>query len=286
LSGNSQLATITSFAFPIQFMKLYAISDLHVNRAINWHALMALPAHPGDWLIVAGDVSEKIRQFRAAMAFLAGRFECVFWTPGNHDLWTLPSDSIGLRGLAKYEHLVAICRELGVLTPEDPYVRWPEDGSIIAPTFTLYDYSFRPAHVPQQTAVAWAMESGTLSTDEALLHPAPFPSIAAWCTIRCRETETRLQRAAVQGSLILVNHYPLRYDLVNLKRIPRFSLWCGSKRTEAWHTRFPVTAVVYGHLHIRGTYERDGVRFEEVSLGYPENWQSERGIRPYLRQIR
>jgi hypothetical protein len=43
--------------------------------------------------------------------------------------------------------------------------------------------------------------------------------------------------------------------------------------------------VVYGHLHIRGSYRRDGVRFEEVSLGYPPNWDQSLGIEPYLRQI-
>jgi hypothetical protein len=30
--------------------------------------------------------------------------------------------------------------------------------------------------------------------------------------------------------------------------------------------------VVYGHLHIRRTTQYDGVRFEEVSLGYPREW--------------
>jgi hypothetical protein len=30
--------------------------------------------------------------------------------------------------------------------------------------------------------------------------------------------------------------------------------------------------VVSGHLHIRSTSHRDGVPFEEVSLGYPQQW--------------
>ena len=33
------------------------------------------------------------------------------------------------RGQVKYERLVAICRDHGVLTPEDPYVTWPGDGA-------------------------------------------------------------------------------------------------------------------------------------------------------------
>ncbi|MGH9360727.1 MAG: metallophosphoesterase, partial [Thermoanaerobaculia bacterium] len=44
-------------------------------------------------------------------------------------------------------------------------------------------------------------------------------------------------------------------------------------------------AVVYGHLHIRATQWRDGVRCEEVSLGYPQNWEPGRGLASYLREI-
>ena len=36
--------------------------------------------------------------------------------------------------------------------------------------------------------------------------------------------------------------------------------------------------MVYGHLHIPRTTYEDGVRFEEVSLGYPREWRR-RGIR-------
>jgi 3',5'-cyclic AMP phosphodiesterase CpdA len=263
-------------------MKLLAISDLHLNHPANWQALLNLSPHPQDWLIVAGDVCESERRFQLAMTLLANRFARVFWTPGNHDLWTLPSDPNGLRGVAKYHRLVAICRSLGIFTPEDPFVRWP-DGPFIAPTFTLYDYSFRPKHVSFEQAVAWAEETGVVCVDEVVLHPDPFPSRAAWCVTRCRYTEQRL--AEVDGPLILINHFVLRQDLVYLWRIPRFSLWCGTKLTEEWHKRFPIQTVVYGHLHIRSTHERDRVRFEEVSLGYPQNWQPERGIEAYLRVI-
>ena len=76
----------------------------------------------------------------------------------------------------------------------------------------------------------------------------------------------------------MINHFPLRQDLAVLPRIPRFSIWCGTRRTEDWHLRFRAEAVIYGHLHIRGTHLRDGVRFEEVSLGYPQNWD-QRGHR-------
>lgn len=209
------------------------------------------------------------------------------WVPGNHDLWTLPSDQTGRCGEEKYQRLVSICRNYGALTPEDPYILWPGEGirCLLAPLFTLYDYSFRPRYIPAERAVAWAEESGVLCTDEFLLHPDPYLSRSAWCEARCSYTERRLEEAASDSPFVLINHFPLRQDLVQLPRIPRFSLWCGTRRTEDWHIRFPVLAVVYGHLHVRGTHFRDNVRFEEVSLGYTGDWHQEKGLEAYLREI-
>ena len=61
--------------------------------------------------------------------------------------------------------------------------------------------------------------------------------------------------------------------------------WCGTPRTADWPTRINVAAVVYGHLHISRTTVHAGVRFEEVSMGYPREWCALR-LRPDLaRQI-
>jgi hypothetical protein len=67
--------------------------------------------------------------------------------------------------------------------------------------------------------------------------------------------------------------------------VPRFSIWCGTTLTEDWHIRYRAEAVVTGHLHMRHTVVKDGVRFEEVSLGYPRDWNGARGIGAYLRRI-
>jgi hypothetical protein len=54
---------------------------------------------------------------------------------------------------------------------------------------------------------------------------------------------------------------------------PQFAQWCGTDRTADWHLRYRAAAAVYGHPHIPRTTHYDGVRFEEVSLGYPSEWQ-------------
>lgn len=276
-------------------MKLYAISDLHIGIEANRQALEAMPDHPEDWLILAGDIGETTAHLRYALSILTRRFARLLWVPGNHDLWTLPSSSAedaALRGEEKYRRLVSICRDFGVLTPEDPFVLWPGEGepAWLAPLFLLYDYSFRPDNIPEERAVAWAAETHVVCSDEYLLHPDPYSSRSAWCLARCQYTEKRLEEVApgtgrAGAPLVLINHFPLRQNLVRLYRIPRFSLWCGTKLTDDWHVRFPTSVAIYGHLHIRATDYQDGVRFEEVSLGYPRHWRQERGMEGYLRQI-
>lgn len=268
-------------------MRLYAIADLHLRYQVTREALAALPAYPDDWLIVAGDVGETEQHLHDALELLSRRFARLLWVPGNHELWTVPARAGEPRGEARYERLVAICRDYGVLTPEDPYVTWPGEGPpcVLAPLFLLYDYSYRPDEVPQEEAIAWAAQENLLCSDEVLLHADPYPDKPSWCAARCQAAEPLLAAAAARGPVVLINHYPLRYDLAVLPRIPRFSIWCGTRRTEDWHRRFNAHAVVYGHLHIRGTYDRDGVRFEEVSLGYPQNYDPGRPLSSYLRQI-
>ncbi len=100
-------------------MKLYAISDLHLANSVNRQALAALPQHPEDWLILGGDIGELEEHLHFALSILTRRFQRLLWVPGNHDLWTIPSDRSALRGVAKYQRLVTICRDYGVLTPED-----------------------------------------------------------------------------------------------------------------------------------------------------------------------
>jgi predicted phosphodiesterase len=268
-------------------MRLYALADLHLRYEVTRKALRDLPPHPYDWLILAGDVGETEAHLRFALAVLSERFARLLWVPGNHDLWTIPTKPDDSRGAEKYERLVEICRAFGVLTPEDLYVTWPGEGErcILAPLFILYDYTFRPDEIPVEQAVEWAAEENLLCSDEVLLHPDPYPSRPAWCHARVRATEPRLAEAAARAPLVIINHFPLRQDLAVLPRIPRFSIWCGTRATEDWHLRYRAEAVIYGHLHIRATHWRDGVRFEEVSLGYPQNWDPGCGIAPYLRQI-
>ena len=270
---------------------LWATSDIHVRHVENRAVVEAMrPTSDADWLLVVGDVAEYVADFEWAMALLASRFARVVWVPGNHELWTPGRDPVQLRGVARYWHLVDRCRELGVLTPEDPFPVWNGPGGpvVIAPLFLLYDYTFRPEGTStKQEALAYAYSTGVVCSDEHLLHPDPFPALDDWCRARVAETEKRLEALPTDLPTVLVNHFPLVREPTRVLRYPEFAQWCGTELTADWHLRFRATTVVYGHLHIPRTTRYDGVRFEEVSLGYPREWQRRpaRYQRPALRRI-
>jgi 3',5'-cyclic AMP phosphodiesterase CpdA len=268
---------------------LLAISDLHVNHSENRAFVEALrPQSEGDWLIVCGDVADSIDDVEWALALLAERFAKVIWVPGNHELLTQRGDAGEPRGEARYLLLVELCRRLGVATPEDPYPVWEGAGgpATVAPLFLLYDYSFgHNIAATKAESLRLAHAAGVVCVDEFLLHPDPYPSREEWCRARLRESEARLAARPAGMPTVLVNHFPLLAGPTRLLRHPEFAQWCGTELTADWHRRFDASAVVYGHLHIPVTSWYDGVRFEEVSLGYPREWERRTWTKPGLRAI-
>ena len=259
---------------------LLATSDLHVMHAGNQEVVERIrPYAEGDWLIVAGDVADAVAPLRRTLRLLRERFAKVIWAPGNHELWTTRADPVQLTGVARYQHLVEMCRELDVVTPEDPYPVWEGAGgpAVVVPLFLLYDYSWRLPGLDVAAAMAHARETRIVATDELLLRPDPFPDRAAWCHERVRLTLARLAGPSSELPaglpVVFASHWPLHRGPTRMLRHPQFAMWCGTELTEDWHRRFPVAAAVYGHLHIPMTLEFDGVRFEEVSLGYPREWR-------------
>jgi predicted phosphodiesterase len=251
---------------------LFAVADLHVEHPENREAVERMrPESDADWLIVCGDVADQPSGVEWALRTLGERYATVVWVPGNHEL-LVHRDEASLRGDARYRHLVELCRRLGVLTPEDRYPVWEGRGGPVqvVPLFLLYDYSFgRNVGATREESLRRAHEAGVVCVDEFLLDPEPYPSREAWCNARIAETEARLEAEDEGLPRVLVNHFPLVVEPTRVLRHPEFAQWCGTVRTADWHRRFGAAAAVYGHLHIPRTTWLDGVRFEEVSLGYP-----------------
>ena len=256
-------------------------------NSVNRKAILELPDYKNDWLILAGDTGETEKHLEFSLSILKEKFEKIIWTPGNHDLWTISNDKNALKGYDKYKKLVAICHKYEVQTPEDDFVIYKHDDKqyCIAPVMTLYDYSFKEEYVKLGDEKKWAAESGVFCADEELLDSYPFETISHWSNQRCSYTEKRLNEVQNEIPLIIVNHYPLIKELGKIYTFPRFSIWCGTTNTQKWLDKFNIEIVIYGHLHIRSTKIIGGIRHEEVSLGYPNDWDNKQNMKHYLRKI-
>jgi 3',5'-cyclic AMP phosphodiesterase CpdA len=276
-------------AVPLSRSSLFAVSDLHADHPENREIVERLrPESDGDWLIVCGDVADLPECVEWALRVLREHFANVIWVPGNHELLTHRDDPWQLRGERRYRRLVEMCRRIDVITPEDPYPTWDGRGGPmrLVPLFLLYDYTFGSnVGSTRAEALRRAYDAGVVCVDEFLLHSDPYPSREDWCAARVSDTERRLSEEGVAIPSVLINHFPLVVEPTHALRHPEFAQWCGTARTADWHRRFRAAAVVYGHLHIPRTTHYDGVRFEEVSLGYPHEWH--RRCKPLyrLRQI-
>lgn len=270
---------------------LWAISDLHVSHRGNGEILDRIaPESSDDWLIVAGDVAERTDDIADTLRRLTMRFSTVVWVPGNHELYTTAKDPLQIHGVARYDYLVQVCRDMGVVTPEDIYPLFdPGDGTPpvrVVPMFLLYDYTFRPPGTTTAlAALAVARENNVVATDEFLLSPEPYGTRDAWGRARIAATRTRLDALDPSERTILINHWPLRREPTDALMYPEFALWCGSELTDDWHTRYNAACCVYGHLHIPRTTWYDDIRFEEVSVGYPREWKRRGLPEPLLRRI-
>ena len=70
--------------------RVFAISDVHADFAVNltWINALSKVDFKEDCLIIAGDISDNMMTLRSCLESFVKRFEVVFFTHGNHDVWT------------------------------------------------------------------------------------------------------------------------------------------------------------------------------------------------------
>ena len=238
-------------------MKLWAISDLHVGYEENRRAVQALPSYPDDWLIIAGDTGETPAHLDFVLRTLQPRFAQLIWTPGNHDLWT-PRHAAEPSSAASphYERLVVALPQVRRADAGRSVRAWPGDGPTraIVPTFLLFDYSFRPASVTREEAVAWAARdrraigrrgsarAGSVSDPRRLVRRARRGDRSAPRRAAAgREADRREPLSAAAGPGRAAAHSAL-LDLVRHDEDRTTGIAASTSRRS-----------VYGHLHLRSS---------------------------------
>lgn len=234
-------------------MRLFATSDLHVDFRENFQVLQQLSntEFTRDALLVAGDVAHRPDMVREGLSLLKGKFQEVFYVPGNHELWVWgeAGDS-----LSKFEQILEICAAIGVRTrPGRAGGRW------IVPLFSWYDDEF-DGRGDEKALEAWA-------DFRYCRWPAQLGSCARYFS---RLNEPHLEPRPEET--VSFSHFLPRPELLPDPEYLRFkglSRVAGSAHIERQIRALGARVHLFGHSHIRRDMVLDGVRYVQNALGYP-----------------
>ncbi|RDS81200.1 hypothetical protein DWU98_11720 [Dyella monticola] len=237
-------------------MRVFAVSDLHLDYAANHEWLEQLPRHEynDDVLILAGDVSDRLSRLDHAFKLVARCFSTVLYVPGNHDLWVHREPM--QNSFEKLDAVLAAAHEHGIRTDV-----FRNDELVIMPLLGWYDYSFGAADDYLKTAWADYRACRWPGYDDAALtrfftdsNPVHSPML------------TGAQR------IISFSHFLPRIDLMP-ERIPdkhrKIYPVLGTTALETQLRAAGSTTHVYGHSHVNRRVTMDGVTYINNALGYP-----------------
>src|SRR5215469_18672490 len=248
-------------------MSIYCTSDLHADFGENWSLLEKLPTcqYQGDTLIVAGDIADHADRIERTLELLRSRFDQVFYTPGNHELWVRRDwrDSI-----EKLDQLMKICDRLDIRTKAGVAgEHW------IVPLFSWYDDSLDggsevdPVELEGWGDFRFCRWPGGLGEPSEYFLGLNEQSITEY-----------------DKPVITFSHFLPRRELLpgperlKFKGLPRVA---GSTKLDHQIRAIGSTVHVFGHSHINRDQTIDQVRYVQHAVLYPKEreWLSSAGIR-------
>ena len=236
-------------------MRVFAISDLHVDYAANarWVASLSTTQYLDDILIVAGDVSNSLQQLEWALKTIAARFKKVLFVPGNHDLWVINDDRA--TSLAKFTQVRTVVEKIGVSMRRFSY-----NGLSIVPLLGWYDYSF--GQPSQELLDSW-MD----------YRACRWPSYLEASDVAAHfEGLNDVTEVAGNEHVITFSHFLPRIDVMpeyipEQKRVMYPVL--GAARLDKQVRKLKSKMHVYGHSHVNRRVHIDGVTYVNNAFGYP-----------------
>lgn len=118
-------------------MRVFALSDLHAGypENLNWILQLSNWKYQNDVLVLAGDVTDRLRVLVRVLNVLRSKFKELLFVPRNHDLWV---DTEDLKcSIEKFGVIASLCKEEGVKQSSHDF------GELtIVPMFSWYDFSF------------------------------------------------------------------------------------------------------------------------------------------------
>lgn len=234
-------------------MRIFAISDLHTDFRENRLLLKQLSReeYTQDVLLVAGDIAERLEVIGETLTLLRSRFASVFYTPGNHELWTRDD---GCDSVEKFFRVIELCRRIGVSTSAGK-----QQGVRIVPLLSWYEIR-RGADGGLEGPEEWA-DYYFCKWPEGIGSPSTY-------FLEMNEPHVR----SYDEPVISLSHFLPRRDLLppverlRFKRLPEVAI---CEPLEEQIRRLGSVVHVFGHSHINCDLRFDGVRYVQHALRYP-----------------
>ena len=237
-------------------MRVFAVSDIHVDYAENLDWILSLDAREfsEDVLILAGDVTDKIQLLRQVFDSLVSCFKTVLFVPGNHELWVQDEDFDC--SLTKFDAITELCKSCGVHTDifEMP-------GISFVPLFSWYDFSF--GEPDRHLRRAWR-DFRACSWPDHLSEARDVSDYFLNLNLEKLSTENK--------TVISYSHFLPRIDVMP-ERIPveRRNVYpvLGSEALGLQVKQLNPAIHVYGHSHVNQSVLLDNVCYVNNAFAYP-----------------
>jgi Icc-related predicted phosphoesterase len=236
-------------------VRILTVSDVHVDYQINrnWLSNLSSVDFLEDVLILAGDMTDRLKLLQQCFQELSTKFLKVIFVPGNHELWV--SRDKTYNSFEKYRQICNVAVEQGISI--QPF----HVGSLsIVPLLGWYDFSF--AEPTKELMDAW--------TD---FHACSWPNELKPADINeyfLNKNTDNLKLA--NDTLISFSHFLPRIDLLP-EYIPQKYHYIypvlGSELLEKQIRILKPNIHIYGHSHVNRNVTIEGIQYVNNAFGYP-----------------
>lgn len=276
--------------------RIFIISDLHVDHSENqqWVNTISASDYQQDVLLLAGDICHNFELLKATLVRLRGKFNSLYFTPGNHDLWLHGEDWPD--SFVKLQELLRFCRQNDIgVEPRRAGEVW------IVPLLSWYTlpgegddnlYHEKPGEDP--TNRMWS-DNYFVRWPNSGSDFRPGARLAAMNELHLKNDFAGMvitMSHFIPRKEMMFGQYPPVIDMEKIKKYDRspqfnFSRVAGSSLIDEQLRRAGSILHVYGHQHINRDRVVDGVRYVAHCLGYPAERRRGmiRGIEQGLKQV-
>lgn len=237
-------------------MRIFAVSDIHIDYQENLHWLLQLSKYDyrDDCLILAGDVSDKFDKLEQAFEHLSKIFAEVFYVPGNHELWV--ENGSQEHSHSKFFRILELAKQYNINIQPKSF------GNLrIVPLFSWYDLSFGElTEKLQQSWVdfrrcRWPQELNNANAQNLFFLKQNLPNLNS-----------------VKEQTLSFSHFLPRIDVMPTFIPERFRFVypaLGSRKLDEHVRKTGASIHVYGHSHVNRDITIEGVRYINNAFAYP-----------------